>query len=232
MPTAPDTLAEVQAVTSFVLYQDGQPSPPGRWALEFEAGIVHQPGVAPPLGTLLTLQYSGESTHFARNMLLQVIIPARFGRGSAQIGRPFMNWQQRWVADTARMLTLATALALELPTPGQPSDTQFLITTIAAKQVGPGNLLWNGFTGVSRRPQLTLWGIIVGYNYWPHESLSLVVNYDFIGDPKGPPQHILQAGIIRILTSRVSIGPGVLVGLSRNKDTPRLGAGARLFAVL
>lgn len=231
-PTAPDTLSQLQSMNAFNSLDDGQPGSYGRWTLEINVGRANMPDIVNSLETFTALEYTGESTRFLRNIEISLVVPIRFRPGSTKLGRPILAWQQRWVADTVAMMTVGSLLEYELQTQGEAGDAAAAVSGILVKQVGVGNLFLNVVAGSDERPALSLWGARIGYDWWLNQKVSVVADYEFIQIVDSAAQNVLELAGTFIISHRVSIGPGVLIGLSRNKETPRSGAGVRIIWVL
>lgn len=229
---APDTLAIVQPNAAFTSLEDGQPGALGRWSFQVNLGRQDFTSAVSPTESFVELEYTGTSTWLMRNLEFQVVIPIRLRRSTTKLGRPIFGWQQRWIADFDAMFSVATLMEYELPTQGEAGEVAAALTGILTKGIGTGSVYLNVLGGTDRRPAFALGGARLGYILWPNQRVSFVADYELLQLRGRPPAHVLELGMAWVPSSRLSIGPGIVLGLTRNSETPRFGSGVRVIWVL
>jgi hypothetical protein len=224
-PATSDTLAALVTDYGFNSIVDGQPNAPGQWDLLVFASWRRFPTMGNPVSLLAIPEYTPRGSRFVRNALYGVFIPVQvsgIGRGFGSLG-PF--WQQRWLADERRLLSLATFVQVGLPTAKGSSGLSFLLVGTGGKALGPGvlYLVVLGQTTTTGSP--TGWGGLAGYKWIVTPRFYLVGDYNFASFHGQSAQSTLEFSPEFIINSRLAIGPGVFIGLSNPDVNPRYGFG-------
>lgn len=227
-----DTLAAVEADDAFITLEDGQPGAPGEWELQLDVGWLDEPEMGDRLDLHAELQHTPSWNRFFRNTQLQLTIPAAVADGEVELRDPVAAWQQRWVADPGLMLSVATLLEVEIPTAATSTGNDATMTGVLVKGVGTGRAYVNGFLELDEGEGLAQWGVRLGYGLPLGDRAILIGDYVHQEEEGGPAQRILEVAGSYEVSDRLGIGPGLLVGLDRGRDTPRFGAGVRFVVSL
>ncbi len=233
---ADDLLTEHQSVDAFNSLEDGQPGQPGTLELQVQSGWTTTSGEHDPISLLTELQYNPDGSEFLRNMQIVLGVPVEMGLGGVDGNADVeLGWQQRWVKDNGAMPTLATLAEIRLPTGYQSSGVDGTLTGIVAKECGPGTLFFNSFIKTANGDNVEdlrhfQWGFRTGYKWRITEALAFIA--DYLNESSEEEGHAninaLELSGMYHVNEHLTVGPGILIGLDDNEETPNFGAGVRL----
>lgn len=224
-PQAGDTVAAILSDYGFNTIVDGQPNAPGQWELLLFSSWRHSPTTGNPVRLLAVPGYTPNGSRFIRNGLYGVFVPVQLngsGRGFGSLG-PF--WQQRWLADERRLLSLATFVQVGFPTAKGANGLSFLLVGTGGKALGQGALFLEVLGQTTTTGSPTGWGGLAGYKWIITPRFYLVGDYNFASFHGQTAQSTLEFSPEFIINSRLAIGPGVFIGLSNPDINPRYGFG-------
>jgi hypothetical protein len=146
-----------------------------------------------------------------------------------------LGWQQRWVAEDGLMPTLGTLAEVRLPSGYHSSGVDGTLTGIVAKDCGPGTLYLNAFAKTANGDNIDelrhfQWGLRAGYKWRITDDWALIGDYVHeVSEEEGHGDlNLLEVSGEWHVTKDLTIGPGILVGLDDNEETPNFGAGVHL----
>ena len=232
-----DELTEHQSVDSFSSLEDGQPGQPGEWEVQIDMGWRTHPDEHDPISLNMEIQKTLSGSEFLENTQLIIAVPLELGLGGVDgNGDVSLEWQQRWVRDNGSMPTLATLTEVRLPTGYHSSGVDGKITGIVAKEAGPGTLYFNAFAETANGDNVEdlrhfQWGFRAGYKWRIDEKLALIGDYvNQSSEEEGHANiNALELSGMYKATEHLTVGPGILIGLDHNDETPNVGAGVRLM---
>lgn len=225
-PTAADTLATLQSVDAFITLQDGQPGRPGRIQFDLDAGWFNQ-GEAPTRWlTAATIEYTPRTSRFVRNMVLAGTLAVTKEDRNVEVVTPVVGWQQRWIADTTRLISVATILQVGLPVLSTNKEFNATFGGVLARSSGRNTLFVNGMVGALGRARINFEAFWLGYSYLLNPTTLLVGSYVLVQQDDAT-QHHIELGGVHALNDRFSVGPGFEIGLKRHADIP-FSAGVRV----
>jgi hypothetical protein len=237
-PPAPieDAVAERQSVDTFNSIEDGQPGVPGGFELEADFGWQTTSGEHDSFLLTPEIEYTLDGCDFLRNMQLILGVPMEFGLGGVDgNGDVVLGWQQRWVAEDGLMPTLGTLAEVRLPSGYHSSGVDGTLTGIVAKDCGPGTLYLNAFAKTANGDNIDelrhfQWGLRAGYKWRITDDWALIGDYVHeVSEEEGHGDlNLLEVSGEWHVTKDLTIGPGILVGLDDNEETPNFGAGVHL----
>jgi hypothetical protein len=238
-----DPIALAQSVDSFNGLEDGQPTPPGHLEYRLAAGWDHGFGKDFGYEAEPELEYTPKSpTAFLEN--LQVLGAVELEGGGTEF-EPSMNlgWMQRWLADggpDSWVPTIAGLTELNMPlvtgfTAGLPGDSVTETVTVA-KIVGPGSAYLNGeITGMLGKEddmRHLILGMRAGYKWVAVEDkVAVILDYDRLQSESlsGKDANVGELSLQWGVNDHLTLGPGISVGLDKNPETPRFGAGLMIL---
>jgi len=232
-----DEITEHQSVDSFSSLEDGQPGAPGEWEVQIDMGWRTTSGEHDPFSLNMEIQKTLSGSEFLNNTQLIVAVPLELGLGGVDgNGDVNLEWQQRWVKDNGTMPTLSTLTEVRLPTGYHSSGVDGKITGIVAKEAGPGTLYFNAFAETANGDNVEdlrhfQWGFRGGYKWRINEKFALIGDYvNQSSEEEGHANiNALELSGMYKATEHLTIGPGILIGLDHNDETPNFGAGVRLM---
>lgn len=231
-----DALTERQSVDAFNSLEDGQPSLAGKMELQLQFGWKTTSGEHDPFEFSTELQYTPDGNEFLRNMQLILGVPVEMGLGGVEGNADIdLGWQQRWVKEDGMMPTISTLAEIRLPTGYHSSGVDGTLTGILAKEMGSGTAFLNGWVKTANGDNVEdlrhfQWGARAGYKYRVSDTLALIGDYFIESSEEEGHSNVnaLEFSAEYRFNEHVTIGPGILVGLDDNEETPNLGAGLRL----
>ena len=234
--TAEWTLTERQSVDAYNSLEDGEPGEPWGFELEFDAGWQTQSGEHDSVPFVPELELTLGGNDFLRNTQLILGFPMEFGLGGvdgnadAQFG-----WQQRWVQEEGWVPTLATLAEVRFPSGYQSSGVDGTLTGIMAKECGPGTIFLNAFIKTANGNNVEdlrhfQWGVRAGYKWRLREDLALITDYvNQVSEEEGHSNlNLLEVSGEWRMNEQLTIGPGIVIGLDDNEETPNFGAGVHV----
>jgi len=234
--TFEDDVGARQSIDAFNSLEDGQPGGPGEWELQLDFGWETTSDEPDPATIKTELKYTPDGSEFLRNMKLLLDLPFELGNGdidgNADIG---FGWQQRWVTENDRMPTLATLAEIRIPSGDDSSGVDGTLTGIMAKDLGPGTFYINAFAktvngnNIENRRDFQ-WGFRTGYKWRLDQDISFIADYLLESSEERGHRDINAfelSGQYRV-NENLTIGPGILIGLDDNDETPNFGAGVRV----
>lgn len=231
-----DLVTEHQSVDAFNSLEDGQPGPAGELELQLQFGWKTTSGEHDPFEFSTELQYTPDGNEFLRNMQLILGVPVEMGLGGVEGNADIdLGWQQRWVKEDGMMPTISTLAEIRLPTGYHSSGVDGTLTGILAKEMGSGTAFLNGWVKTANGDNVEdlrhfQWGARAGYKYRVSDTLALIGDYFIESSEEEGHSNVnaLEFSAEYRFNEHVTIGPGILVGLDDNEETPNLGAGLRL----
>ena len=234
--TTMDSLTEHQSVDTYNSLEDGQTGEPGRFELEFDAGWQTTSGEHDPVLFTPELEFTLDGNEFLRNTQLMLGVPMEFGLGGVDGNADIeFGWQQRWVQEHDWVPTLATLAEIRLPTGYHSSGVDGTFTGIAAKELGPGTMFLNAFIKTANGNNVDdvrhfQWGVRTGYKWRLRDDLALIT--DYVNQTSEEDGHanlnLLEVSGEWRVNEQLTLGPGIVVGLDDNEETPNFGAGFHL----
>jgi hypothetical protein len=234
--TGEDEVAERQSFDTWSTLEDGQPGAPGELEIHLASGWQTRSGEHDPVFLHPELEYTLDGSEFLRNTQLDLGVPLTLGYGDyAGEGDIEFGWQQRWVKEECNMPTLATLAEMRIPSGYEGSGVDGKLTGIVAKDVGPGTAYLNAFVETANGHEIDdlrhfQWGGRVGYKWRISDCFSLIGDYVHQSSEETghANSNTLELSTEYKFNEHLSIGPGIVIGLDRNEETPYLGAGFRL----
>jgi hypothetical protein len=234
-----DAVTRLQSVDAFNSLEDGQPGPPGQVEVILAAGADRGAGKELAFEAGPEVQYTPRGPGaFARHMALNGAIEFEADRHGEEHSLN-LGWGQRWLANGQGgtwVPTIGGLTEVNLPlspgfTPGLVGDSLSETLTIA-EAVGPGSAYLNGVaTGVATSDTTTrrlVLGVRAGYQ-WNAIDDELTVIADVVREQSeemnGRDLDTAELSVKWGVNDHLTLGPGVMLGLDRNPDTPRLGGG-------
>lgn len=232
-----DDVAARQSVDAFNTLEDGQPGNPGTVELKLETGWLTTSGQHDNIEWLTELQINPDGGEFWRNSQFTIGVPVELGLGGVDGNADvLLGWQQRWVAEDGAMPTLATLTEVRLPTGYDSSGIDATITGVVAKDLGPGTAYANAFARTANGNNIEdlrhfQWGFRAGYKWRIQDDFALIGDYVHqtseqtgVGD-----SNTLELSGEWHVNEHLTIGPGIVIGLDDNDETPDFGAGIRFM---
>jgi hypothetical protein len=228
-----DDVAERQSVDAYNSLEDGQPGNPGEFEIELRSGWQTRSGEHDPVFLEPELEYTLDGSEFLRNTQLKLGVPLTLGFGDyVGNGDLSFGWQQRWVKEDCNMPTLATLAEMRIPSGYEGSGVDGKLTGIVAKDVGPGTAYFNAFIKTANGHEIEdlrhfQWGGRVGYKWRVSECFSVIGDYVHQSSEETghANSNTLELSTEYKVDEHLSIGPGIVIGLDRNEETPNFGAG-------
>ena len=231
-----DEVAARQSIDAFMSLEDGQPSAPGILEVQIDAGWQTTSDEHDPFSIETELKYTPDGSDFLRNMQLALDVPVEMGlrgvEGNADIE---IDWQQRWVKESGMMPSLATLVKVRVPSGYHSSGVDATLIGIIAKDVGPGTAYLNGTVKTANGTNVEdlrhfQWGAAAGYKWRINEQFALIGDYVInSSEEEGHGNvNLLELSGEYHVNEHVSIGPGIVIGLDDNEETPNFGAGVRV----
>lgn len=225
-PVASDTLAALQSVDAFTTLQDGQPGRPGKIQFDLDAGWFKHRDVPTQLLTAATIEYTPMTSRFANNMVLAGTFAVTKQGRDVEFVTPVVGWQQRWIADTTRLISVATVLQVGLPVLSSNQQFNATFAGVLARSSGRHTLFVNGMIGAIGHARINFEAFWLGYSHLFSPKALLVGSYVLVQQDDAT-QHHVELGGVYAFSTRFSIGPGIEIGLKRRADIP-YSAGVRL----
>jgi hypothetical protein len=250
-----DPIALRQEIDAFTSLQDGQPAAPGDWEMQLDSGWMTRshhsdPVLIEPVLKYTPHRYTNSGYEFFEAMQLSLQMPLDTFRGDVEgNGDMLFGWQERWVAEHDGIPTISTLAEVRMPNGHNSSGADGTFTGIVAKDFGPGTMYLNGWVATingdssvplargnvlefshdedSRHFQ---WGFRTGYKWRVAEKTSLIA--DYVHQAARQTGHanssLLELAAEFRTKHHLAFGPGLMVGLDGNEETPRLAAGFRI----
>ncbi|MBI5764816.1 MAG: hypothetical protein HZA51_14970 [Planctomycetes bacterium] len=134
------------------------------------------------------------------------------------------------------MPTLATYAEVRLPTGYESSGLDGTLTGIVAKDIGPGTMYLNGFVTTANGNNVEdvrhfQWGFRTGYKWRLRDDFALIGDYFHQSSEEDSHANVnaLELSSEWHVAEHLTIGPGILIGLDDNEETPNFGAGIRIM---
>lgn len=234
--TTADSLTERQSIDAYTSLEDGQPGDPGRFELEFDVGWETSSGEHDPVLFAPELTFTLDGNEFLRNTQLILAVPMEFGLGGVDGNADVeFGWQQRWVSEEGWIPTLATLAEIRLPTGYHSSGIDGTFTGIVAKDIGPGTMFLNAFVKTANGNNVEdlrhfQWGVRTGYKWRLQDDLAIIADYvNQASEEQGHGNiNLLEVSGEWRVNEQLTIGPGIVVGLDDNEETPNFGVGVHL----
>ncbi|MBN2563949.1 MAG: hypothetical protein JXQ75_23790 [Phycisphaerae bacterium] len=230
-----DDVAARQSIDSFTSLEDGQPGDPGKFELEFMLEWETISGEHDPITLETELEYTPDGSDFLQNMQLILGVPVEMGLGGVDGNADLeFGWQQRWVREDGMMPTLATLAEIRIPSGYHSSGVDGTLTGIVAKDVGPGTAYLNGFVKTANGDNVEdvrhfQWGVVTGYKWRIDERFALIGDYVCKSSEEDGHANVnlLELSGEYKVNEHLTVGPGIVIGLDDNEETPNFGAGLR-----
>jgi len=247
---ASDDVAARQSVDAFSSLEDGQPNEPGQVQGQVEVSWQTRRNQPDQYSLAPEIQWTPDGGEFVRNTQIILGVPLQLGLGQVDgNGDVQFGWQQRWVRQSERLPTLATLLEIRVPSGRGSAGVDGRLSGIVAQDVGPGTgyfNLWaecvNGNnldrggqnivgTDIDPGPRNFRWGTRVGYKWLINETYSLIGAYRYeASEIRGNGDiNALEVSSEVHIGTRLTIGPGIAIGLDGNEETPAISAGIRIL---
>ena len=230
-----------QSGDAFISLEDGAPGDPGDVELQVEtAWETFSNGEPDPMGLAYELSYTGGGSTFSKNMTLSLTQEAELGNGSvAGNGDTEVGWQQRWVAQHGGVPSMATVLLMRLPTGDSSSGVDLTLVGVLAKDLGPGAGYLSAWATSANGHNVDpirhfQWGAQLGYKWRLSDQLALLGNYvhKTSEEDGNDSVNLLELAAEYRVSDRLTVGPGILIGLDNGEETPNFGAGLSMtFAI-
>lgn len=230
-------LIERQSVDSYTSLEDGQPGARCcSFELQFDVGWETTSGEHDPVLFTPELKFTLGGNDFLRNTQITLSAPTEFGlgrvKGNADV---VLGLQQRWIAEDGWIPTFATLAEVRFPSGYHSSGIDGTLTGILAKDLGPGTLYFNAFAETANGHNVDdlrhfQWGLRAGYKWRVTDDFALTGCYTH---QVSEEEHHADLNLLEVsgqweITENITIGPGILIGLDDNEETPNFGAGVRL----
>jgi hypothetical protein len=233
--TGEDDVAERQSFDTYSTLEDGQPGAPGELEIHMVSGWQTRSGEHDPVFLTPQLEYTLNGSEFLRNTQLNLGVPLTLGFGDyVGNGDTTFGWQQRWVKEDCNMPTLSTLAEMRIPTGYEGSGVDGKFTGIVAKDLGPGTAYLNAFVITANGHEVDdlrhfQWGGRVGYKWRISECFALIGDYVHQSSEETghANSNTLELSTEYKISENLSVGPGIVIGLDRNEETPYFGAGLR-----
>ncbi len=232
-----DAVAARQSVNAFNSLEDGQPGAPGQLELQFNIGWQTTSDESDPVAFETELQYTLDGNAFLRNTQLILGVPLELGNGDIDGNADLrFGWQQRWIKEEGLIPTVATLAEVRIPSGDDSSGVDGTLTGILAKDLGPGTLYFNAFgktvngDNIENRRDFQ-WGFRTGYKWRLNDDFALIGDYLLESSEQRGHRDVNAlefSGEYRV-NENFTIGPGILIGLDDNDETPNFGAGVRFL---
>lgn len=228
-----DDVAARQSVDAFISLEDGQPGDPGELELKLNLGWQTTSGEHDPITLLTELQYTPDGNDFLRNMQLILGVPVVMGLGAVDGNADIeFGWQQRWITEEGAMPSISTLAEIRIPSGYHSSGVDGALTGIVAKDLGPGTMYVNGFVKTANGNNIEdlrhfQWGASAGYKWRVNDQFALIGDYAIkSSEQEGHADiNVLEFAGQYEVNEHLTIGPGIVIGLDDNDETPNFGAG-------
>jgi hypothetical protein len=232
-----DAVSARQSVDAYNTLEDGQPGNPGSFELQLEAGWKTTSGEHDPVTWLTELQYNGEGNEFLENSQFILGVPVEMGLGGVDGNADAtLGWQQRWIEDDGSMPTFATLAEIRFPTGYQSAGVDGTLTGIIAKDLGPGTTYFNAYARTANGNNIEdlrhfQWGFRVGYKWRINDTFAVIGDYAHqSSEARGHANsNTLELSSEWHINEYMTVGPGIVIGLDDNEETPNFGAGVRMM---
>ena len=234
--TGEDDVAQRQSVDAYNSIEDGQPGAPWELEIHLVSGWQTREHEHDPVFLNPELDWTLGGSEFLNNTQLILGVPLTLGFGDyVGNGDVTLGWQQRWVKEDCNMPTLATLAEMRIPSGYEGSGVDGKLTGIVAKDLGPGTAYFNAFVETANGHEIDdlrhfQWGGLVGYKWRITDCFSFIADYVHkVSEETGHANsNTLELSTEYKFDEHLSIGPGIVIGLDRNEETPYFGAGFRL----
>lgn len=231
-----DAMTEEQSLDSYCSLEDGQPGEPGHFELKTDIGWQTKSGEHDPVLLTPELTYTFDGSEFLRNMELGLSVPMELGLGGEPgNGDVEIAWLQRWVREDGMMPTISTVAEIRVPSGYHSSGVDGTLTGVIAKNLGPGTMFLNGFIKTANGHNIDdlrhfQWGARAGYKWQVRDDLAFIVDYvNQSSEEEGNANsNLLELSSEWRVNEHLTIGPGIVIGLDDNEETPNLGAGVHV----
>ncbi len=247
-----DPVTRRQSVDAYTTLEDGQPGAPGEIQLQVDAGWETRSNEHDEFQLRPEIQWTPENGEFWRNLQFTLAVPMDLGNGAVD-GNADLNfgWQQRWVKEEGLMPTMSTLAEIRIPSGYHSAGVDGRLTGIVAKDVGPGTLYLNvwmetvngnnfdigqettflGFTQEGEGIRHFRWGSRLGYKWRINDTFSLIAD---VRNESSEQKGVGDIDAFELsgewhVNERITIGPGIIVGLDGHDETPDFGAGIRFL---
>lgn len=232
-----DPVSARQSVDSFCSLEDGQPGDPGSIELQVQTGWQTSSGEHDPFSLLNELQFNLDGSEFLRNTQLTLGVPVEMGLGGVDGNADLeFGWQQRWIKEDGNMPTIATLAQMRIPSGYHSSGVDGTLTGIIAKDLGPGTMYLNAFATTANGDNIEelrhfQWGFRGGYKWRISEEWAFIADYlNQSSEEEGHANtNALEMSGEWHVNEHLTIGPGIIIGLDDNEETPNFGAGMRMM---
>lgn len=237
-----DDVARRQEVDTFSTLEDGQPAGPGDWELQLDSGWAtgskqSDAGLLTPAVKYTPHRYGEAPAPFFEHMQLRLTMPFELGNG--QIDRNAdLNFgvQERWIAEHDGIPSISTLGEIRMPTGRNSGGVDGTFTAIAAKDLGPGTVIVNGWVRSANGDDIEdvrhfQWGLRLGYKWRITDRFAIVT--DLVHQSSQQTGHgnntRLELGAQWHTAHHLSFGPGWFASLDGHDNTPSFGAGLRFI---
>lgn len=230
-------LTERQSVDSYTSLEDGQPGDREfEFELQFDMGWETASGEHDPILFTPELALTLGGNEFLSNTQLTLSAPMEYGLGGVDgNGDLHLGWQQRWVTEDGWMPTFATLAEIRFPSGYDSSGVDGTLTGIVAKDFGPGTAYFNAFAKSANGHNVEdlrdfQWGLRAGYKWRITDDFALTGCYVHeVSEEEGHGDlNLLEISGQWVINENITLGPGIVIGLDDNDETPNFGAGLRL----
>lgn len=226
-------VASRQSIDAFTSLQDGQPGGAGELELQLTLEWETTSGEHDPITLNTQLQYTPDGNDFLRNMQLTLAVPVEMGLGGVNGNADIeFGWQQRWVTEDGAMPSIATLAEIRVPSGYHSSGVDGTLTGIVAKDLGPGTVYVNGFVKTANGDNIEdlrhfQWGTAAGYKWRINDQFALIGDYIIKSSEQEKHSNInlLEFSAEYHVNEHLTVGPGIVIGLDDNEETPNFGAG-------
>ncbi|MCB9853907.1 MAG: hypothetical protein H6819_12475 [Phycisphaerales bacterium] len=230
-----DDVTARQSVDTYNSLEDGQPGNPGSIELKLQTAWATESGEHDPIVWLTELQINPEGSDFWRNSQFTIGVPVELGLGDVDGNADvLLGWQQRWVTEDGEMPTLATLIEFRLPTGDDSSGVDVTLTGVIAKDLGPGTTYFNAFAKSANGNNIEdvrhfQWGFRAGYKWRISDEFSFIGDYvhQCSEEEGNANSNLLELSSEWHVNEHLTVGPGIVIGLDDNDETPNFGAGVR-----
>lgn len=231
-----DPVTERQSVDAFNSIEDGQPGAPGEVELQFDLGWETTSHTHDPFTLHSEIKYTPDGSDFLRNMKLELSAPVDLGLGGVDGNADLIfGWKQRWVEEHDWIPTLSTLAEVRIPSGYHSSGVDGTLTGIVAKDAGLGTIFLNTWIETVNGNNIEdarhfQWGVRAGYKWRITDDLALIGDYIHqCSEEEGNGNlNALELSGMYTVNEHIRFGPGILIGLDDNGETPNFGAGVRL----
>ncbi len=249
---AEDPVTRRQSVDAFTTLEDGQPGAPGEIQFQVDTSWETRSGEPDEYFVRPELQWTPANGEFLRNLQFTIATPMELGSGAIDGNADLeFGWQQRWVKEEGLMPTMATLAEIRIPSGYHSAGVDGRLTGIVAKDFGPGTLYLNvwmetvngnnfdiepettflGLTSDGEGIRHFRWGSRLGYKWRINDTFSLIAD---VRNESSEQKGVGDIDAFELsgewhVNERITIGPGIIVGLDGHDETPNFGAGIRFL---